>query len=790
MWGFLAASAGCLILFWCCLPSPLFQDPYSFVLVDRNNDLLCASLADDEQWRFPLIAAVPEKFEKAVVCYEDKRFFIHPGVDPLAVIRAIKLNLRSRAVVSGASTLTMQVIRLSRNGKPRTLKEKLIEMILAVRLEISKSKKEILALFASHAPFGGNIVGLEAASWRYFGRSPDSLSWAESAMLAVLPNSPSLVHPGKNRVALKAKRDRLLDTMQTRGFIDSLTCNLAKAETLPDKPHPIPLDALHLMNRIQAGNPPFNQPPMRGAIQTTLVRRIQTAAIRVISRHHRKLSANNINNAAALIMDVETGHVVAYIGNIHDISDTEHGSHVDVISAPRSTGSILKPFLYAGLMQAGELLPSQLVPDIPTRIGDFAPENYSRTYQGAVPAYMALARSLNVPAVRLLSAYGTDRFYSLLKMLGMSSLSRPVDDYGLTLILGGAEGILWDITAMYADMARCVTAFHAGHAMRTAVKPNYLFQSAFPLSEETTAPAALGYPLGPAACWLTLQAMLKVTRPEEEGNWEQFTSSKKIAWKTGTSYGYRDAWAVGVTPDYAVGVWVGNADGEGRPELTGISVAAPILFDLFDLLETTAWFQPPEAELIEVDVCANSGYRAGPQCSQTKKEQIPHAGLRSEPCPFCRTIHCDAKKTWQVHSGCETVADIHTLSWFVLPPSQEWFYRRKHSDYQPLPPYRTDCLKKMGVMKSSSMTILSPGESKGIYVPIELDGTRGKVVFEAAHRDPQMSIFWHLDDTYLGSTKDIHHMPLSPDPGPHNITLVDENGETLVRKFNVLNKGR
>ena len=511
---------------------------------------------------------------------------------------------------------------------------------------------------------------------------------------------------------------------------------------------------------------------------------MQQNVIEIVARHHRQLSGNGVWNAAALILEVDTGNVLAYVGNIHDLSDTVHGNHVDVITAPRSTGSILKPFLYAGMANAGELLPSQLVPDVPTRNwGGFAPKNYNRTYQGAVPAYMALARSLNIPAVRMLWSFGVDRFYLLLKSLGMTTLSRPASQYGLTLILGGAEGSLWDITGIYAGMARRVNNhFRVGNPDAPSFfPPNFLADVDLKIDD------GKDNPLGAGACQLTFQAMLEVVRPGVDSMWREFGSSRKIAWKTGTSYGLRDAWAVGVTPKYAVGVWAGNADGQGRPGLTGIGAAAPILFELFGRLDGREWFGKPESDFAQVDVCAKSGFRVGPYCEASKTQWITTAALKSESCPYCKIVHCDSDATFRVHGECERIADIRQIKWFVLPPAMEWYYKRNHSEYRPLPPYRSDCLRTQG-QGEHAMTLIYPPESGKIYVPLELDGKRGRSVFEATHRETGTIIYWHLDEEYIGETKDIHQMALAPEPGAHVLTLVDENGERLVRRFAVLLK--
>ena len=526
----------------------------------------------------------------------------------------------------------------------------------------------------------------------------------------------------------------------------------------------------------------------RSRVRTTVDKHLQMRAIEIIQRHHEKLAGNRVHNAAALIIEVESGDVLAYVGNVHNFDDTEHGNYVDIITAPRSTGSILKPLLYAGMLDDGELLPSQLIPDIPTRLGAFAPKNYSRTYQGAVPAYMALAQSLNIPAVRLLGSYGVDRFSTLLKQLGMTTLHRPANEYGLSLILGGAEGSLWELTGIYASMARILRQYATLEPDGSAFSPpDYIYTDAFAKIMEPLQGTAEN-PLGVSASWLMFEAMLEVVRPGEESGWRNFSSSQKIAWKTGTSYGYRDAWAIGVTPQYAVGVWVGNADGEGRPGLTGLSAAAPILFELFGLLDGYGWFAPPEMELVQIEVCAKSGYRAGPNCAHTRTIQAPRSGLRSTPCPYCTVVHCDSDRRWRVHSECERVAAITPIKWFVLPPAMEWYYKQTHSDYHPLPPYRNDCLASLSDSATSSMTLLYPEPGSRIYVPLELDGTRGRTVFEAAHRKAQTTIYWHLDDQYLGETKGIHQLALIASPGEHTVTLVDEDGEFLQQNFTVLQK--
>jgi penicillin-binding protein 1C len=333
--------------YYLCLPQELFNDQYSPVLLARNGELLSASIAADGQWRFPKSDTISDKFVEALIAFEDKRFRDHPGVDVFSIGRAISQNISKRKVVSGASTISMQVIRLSRKGNSRTLYEKLLEIVLATRLELRYSKNEILSLYAAHAPFGGNVVGLEAACWRYFGNSSKELSWAEAALLAVLPNAPALIHPGRNRAELKAKRDRLLDKLVLFGKIDELSCALAKEEPVPEIPFALPQHARHLLVRgVKDGH-------INKKITSTVDFALQHRTEQIVQDHHDRLKSNRIYNIAALVIDVQTGEVLSYVGNAG--FDKKHGNDVDVITAARSTGSILKPFLYAAMLDDGKM---------------------------------------------------------------------------------------------------------------------------------------------------------------------------------------------------------------------------------------------------------------------------------------------------------------------------------------------------------------------------------------------------------------------------------------------------
>jgi len=778
-----AILLGLSLWFAFCLPSPLFKSPTSFVIDDDAGQLLGASIAADGQWRFPYNDSVPQKFKQCIIAFEDKRFAYHPGFDPLAFGRAIRQNMRKGRVTSGGSTLTMQVIRLATSHK-RNIGNKIGEIFMALRLELGYSKNEIMAIYASNAPFGSNVIGLDAASWRYFGRGPEKLSWGEMAALAVLPNSPSLVHPGKNRMTLLKKRNLLLHRLYKQGIIDSTTAKLAEFEPVPEKPMTLPQMAPHLLQRFKADYQNKQQADTR--ITTTIKSSLQQQVTAILERHHQVLKANEINNIAAVVLDVETGATLAYVGNITHREDPEMESDVDVANAPRSPGSTLKPLLYASMMHDGLILPTSLIPDVPTQIAGYHPENFDLGYDGAVPASNALSRSLNVPAVKMLQQYKYERFYDVMKKAGVTTLKQPADHYGLALILGGGENTLWELTGMYAGMARVLNHYNKNY--RGQYNPADYHHPVYTLQEQKKPELEKNGLLDAGSIYYTLQAMEEVMRPGEEMLWQQFSSTQRIAWKTGTSFGFRDGWAIGITPKYVVGVWVGNTDGEGRPGLTGINTAAPALFDIFRLLPAARdWFEMPLGEMVKINVCKESGYRAGQYCPNVVEQLVPKGGLKAAACPWHRLVHLSADGKWQVTANCELPANMLNKPWFVLPPSMEYYYKTKNYQYHVLPPFKPGCEQ---ADYGNPMELIYPKDNAKVYVPLEADGKRGRIIFNAAHRQPGIKIFWHLDDQYAGETTVFHQVALNPSPGKHKLTLVDSEGNTLQVNFEVLDKNK
>lgn len=751
------------------IPNPVFNDPTSTVVLDVNGQLLGARIAKDQQWRFPELDSLPIEAKQCILQFEDQYFEQHLGINPVSIGRALVVNIKSKRIKQGGSTLTMQLARLWFKNKKRTVFQKVLELFVAIHFEINYSKDEILELYMSHAPFGGNVVGYEAASWRYFARQPQDLSWAEHAALAVLPNAPSIIYPGKNSAVFRNKRNGLLDQLEQQGTIDSATCALSKLEVLPGSPLPLPQYANHLVDRAADRYPGQRVP-------SDVVYALQKATQQIINKYVAQYAFNNIHNAAAIVLDSKTGKIMAYVGNATNAKN--HNNQVDVIKAVRSTGSVLKPFLYTYMLSQGEIYPTQLVADIPTFIAGYAPKNYYEDYDGAVPINEALTRSLNIPFVRQLKNHGVDRFYHELENQGFRTLKYPSDHYGLSLILGGAEGSLLQIASMYAGMSRTVL---------DAADMQPLQQQIFTSPYFNKTPKFLPYPKAqfhPAAIYSTLHTLQEVNRPIALEGWRSFNSSNPISWKTGTSFGNKDAWAMGTTPQYTIGIWVGNADGEGRAGLTGLNSAAPIMFEVLQLLPGTTEFPEPYEYFKEAIICKESGRVANAYCPHTDTVTIPDVHYEVLPCSNHKWVHLDASQKYQVHASCESVANMVSQSWFILPPVQEWYYKRKSATYKSVPPFRSDCVTSA----TQSMQFIYPKQNHKIFIPLELDGGKGQVVFELAHRQASTKVYWHLDSEYLGQTQHTHKMGLVTTKGKHVVSVTDALGNELTQYFEVLSE--
>lgn len=765
------------LLFYFWLPSKLFNNTFSTVLVDENNQLLAAQIASDGQWRFPQSDSVPVKFKHCLLIFEDEYFYYHPGFNPFSVLKSIKRNFGAGKIKSGGSTITMQLARMMRRNPSRIYFNKIIEIFLAIRIELSYKKSSIINIYASNAPFGSNVVGLQAASWRYFGRGPEKLSWAESALLSVLPNAPSLIYPGKNQQKLIFKRDRLLKKLFEKNIIDKSTYQLSIKEQLPQKPYPIPQITPHLLTRI------IQEKGSGKLYKTTINKNLQIQADELLNKQIQNLYPNQIHNACLIVSETSSGNVLAYVGNSFS-KKNEHQNFVDIVTSPRSTGSILKPFLYAFMMEEGKILPSSLIEDVPIQIGSYGPKNFNLNYDGLVPANQAIARSLNVPAVNMLINYGPAKFHYRLKQLGFKTFIKPTNHYGLSLILGGGEATLWDIASAYSSMGRALLNYsntrnkYSSNNYRSLNFFNYVEKENVNTSQKTDL-------LKASSIWFTFNAMSELLRPQDYIGWMQFLSKNKIAWKTGTSFGFRDAWAVGLNGKYTVAVWVGNASGEGRPELTGTGVAAPLMFSIFNLLSKKAWFPKPNNDFINLKICKQSGFKASDVCPESEIKQCQSGSEKSPPCNFHKIIHLDEKGLNRVNSNCYSVTKMKHVPWFIASPMQEYFFKQHSLFYKTLPAYLPECMSEFS---THQLEIVYPRNDFKIYIPIDESGNRSRCIFKAAHKNTTATLFWYFDKEYIGSTQKYHQLSVLPDKGKHELTITDNYGETCKCSFEIIDK--
>jgi penicillin-binding protein 1C len=733
-----------------------FPDKYSCVVYDAQGHLLRVTLSPDGQIRFPLTAdSLPRKYLAAVTACEDKRFFIHPGVDPLALAKSFFVNLSRGKRVRGGSTINMQVARLS-SPKRRTYLNKFLECASAVKMTIHFDKNEVLRLYAGQVPMGGNIVGIDAASWRYFGKPLSEMTWAEAALFTILPNAPSMINFEKGKSRLRVKRDRALDVLRSRGIIDSIACVVSKREPLPSGSNAIPFEAPHFSQRVLSLSNAH-------VIRTTLDLGIQHRVEETVRLYSRQYGPSGVHNMSALVVETSTGKVAAYAGS-QDFFDTVFHGQVDGVSANRSTGSLLKPFLAAKALDRGPYVLESMLQDVPTFYGSFCPQNASNEYCGIATMRQALIQSLNVPMVRLLYWYGVNDFYADLRNAGISGLFRPAEGYGLSLILGGAESSLWDLTRMFAALGNL-----------GIVRPFVLTHGG--PDHDTTRFCSEG------AAWLVLTTLSQLHRPGSEYYWTLFTNQIPVAWKTGTSYGQKDAWAIGTNRQWTIGVWAGNFSGEGNPSLGGAQSAGPVLFELFRALADRSqelWFTKPEYDLRTVTVCRTSGLSPTAVCVDTIHAEQPRCAFQTSACTWHQRFLVSRTKGFSVCSRCwngiDTVWKVKT----IYPPSVRSILSRHGSANDSLPRHNPRCPV---AHPQTDIEIVYPVDNVSIIVPRNLQGRYEKIVFKAEYQHPSGRLYWYLDGSFLAETVGQHTLAVDLLSGKHRLAIQDGEGALAAVKF-------
>lgn len=744
-----------VVIIWLQKPmEPLFPNNYSTVIHDRNGHLLRALLTSDQQFRFPLEKnqALPRKYVTALTYYEDRNFHSHIGISLPSMFQSLYLNLKKGKRVRGGSTITMQVVRLSQKNS-RTYGNKLKEIAFALKLEQHESKEQILRYYATHAPMGGNIVGVPAACYRYFGKSMEKITWAEAALLAVLPNAPGLIHTGRNRQELKSKRDRLIKTLLEHNEIDSLTYRLACAEQIPQKKE-LPFHAPHFTTLLANQN-------TKKTITTTLDLPLQKQVENEIDHYIPNLRSVGISNCAAIVCDRKSGNVLAYCGSA-SYGDSLHQGCVDGIQALRSPGSLIKPILTAALFDRGPFTPQTSIYDIPTFFGTYAPMNASKKFSGMVTIDEALIRSLNVPFIRLLNYYGLEDFYLLLQEMHISTLNRPYYQYGLPLILGSFETSLWELTGLYLTIANKGTLTLPSTQIEKKKAVSQIFSS--------------------AATEMTEEILKTLTRPGEELYWEEFNRQLPIAWKTGTSYGRKDGWSIGYTDNYLIGVWTGNFTGRGNAVIGGAATAAPLMFSLFNALSSKREHGsiPKEGSYKAITICHMSGYLAGRECDSTHTIDVPKTDKRREKvCPYHKRFHIDSKTGKSVCSICW---EEHVeKSFFIISPAARLALEKRGIETDSIPAHKNDC---PGFGDERRMTIIYPVDGTQILTPRTSRGIYEKTVLKAAHQRETTTLFWYLDGVFRGETTNGKHtLALDIPAGEHILLIEDDEGYERQIKF-------
>lgn len=730
------------------VPLPARIDvPYSQVVTDRHGRALRIFLTPDEKWRVEThLDEIDPLLVRATVCFEDRFFWFHPGVNPLALLRAAWQNMRAGRIVSGGSTLSMQLARIV-EPRPRTWRSKLIETLRALQYELRLGKRRILELYLSRAPYGGNLEGVTAASLAYFGRPPRRLTPAEVAFLVSLPQAPVsrfLLRAAPSEVT-KA-RDRVLARMRACGLLSEAAYRSALRESVPTGLRPMPARAPHATDYLHALFPDTTR------IRSTLDANVQRTVESLVQAYRPLVYRNGATQVSVVVIENATRKVRALVGSL-DYWDEAHDGQVPGFLAPRSPGSALKPFLYALALQKGVITTETLLEDYPTNIRGYQPINFSGTFRGLVRAEEALAYSLNVPFVHLLRRTGFRDFLRLLERGGVDV--RPGMDYGLSVITGALEVRLLDLTNLYVTLAR--DGWHG---------PPVLVEDSNPPAERRL--------LHPGAVVLTRRALALRDRPDAPHLRSVTLPRATVYWKTGTSWGRRDAWSVGFHAGYTVGVWVGNFSGEGAEGIVGGELAAPLMFDILNALPASAreLKPPPDADLTRVPVCPFSGERPTDACPGVRWVLAVRDAAPLRACPYHRRLLVERDSgrrmcPWRSYAPDEVTARVFT----VLPPLAAAFLGVPASTE---PPPSESC----GPPEAApELRILSPLDGATYLLSADVRGS-GDIPLRAVTPAPDRRIFWFVNDQFVGSTASGDVWRIRPSPGPVTVVAVDSTGRS------------
>ncbi|WP_258108887.1 penicillin-binding protein 1C [Campylobacter lari] len=704
----------------------LFKGAYSKVLLDKNKEILSVFLDANEQWHLES-DFIPQKLKSAVILYEDKNFYSHYGVDFLALIRAFKNNLFS-SKRSGASTISMQTIKLLEQNK-RTYFNKFNEIIKAFALESAYEKDEILKLYLNNAPYGGNLVGVASAGLFYFEKDLKDLTWSEAALLAVLPNNPGLINLEKNKDRLLKKRNVLLDRLFEKGYFSKDILTLAKAEKLPSFKARKNL-APHLARRLLAD---------KEKIISSIDKKIQIKFEEKAKEYSYKLQQKGIKNLAILLADTKTNKVLAYVGS-NDFYDFASFGQVDGVIAKRSVGSTLKPLLFAFAIDEGLIVPESLMLDVPTYFSNFAPQNANKKYHGFVSAKESLQKSLNIPFVSLLAEYGYEKFFYKLKDI-LDFEEENFKKYGLSLILGTKELSLEDMVKIYLGLG------NYGNFKELLYEEN-----AFTKEDKKL--------ISDGASFLTLQTLKDLDRV----GLRQYDFNTIISWKTGTSYGRKDAWAIGTSPKYTLGVWIGNFNGEANANLYGVSIAGELFFELLSLLDgVNLEFEKP-SDLVAIKIENQTGYRYDYKFG-FKEVLYPQSANVLRTSPFLKEVFMYKNK--EVDSLDENFIHAKKKIILNLPSNAQAFFAKEKQNLQ---------------SPSQNLKIIYPLNNLNIILPKDLKNKQ-KLLIKLINPKKE-KLFWYLNQELIFEGKE-ELLPLDLKKGKYTLNIISENGASDFIKFNV-----
>ncbi len=719
---------------------------YSQIVTAGDGTVIHAFLTQDQKWRMMTEQnEISPLLKKAILYKEDKWFHYHFGVNPVAIIRAGFNNLFHLRRTSGASTITMQVARLL-YPKERTYLNKVMEMFRATQLELYYSKEEILQLYLNLVPYGGNIEGVKAASLLYFGRMPDKLSLAQVTTLAVIPNRPISLKPGKRNDAIVEARNKWLRRMKIDKIFSRRDIEDALHEPLDAQRQDAPKFAPHFALRMK------QLYPGRPIIKTTLNRFSQDKITAIAYNYSKRLQSLNINNAAVLVINNKTRKVEAYLGS-PDVSDNFHNGQVDGITAVRSPGSTLKPLVYALAFDKGLVTPKTVIADVPVNFDGYAPENFNSKFNGNVTVEKALAYSLNIPAVKTLNQLGIATLTDKLKQAGFKQIAKDEKKLGLSTVLGGCGVSLEELTTLYSTFA------HEGKSSSLKF-----------LKEETTFQLV---PLfSPGASFMVSEILTTLTRPDLPNNFQSSMHVPKIAWKTGTSYGRRDAWSIGYNMNYTVGVWVGNFSGEGVPELTGADMATPLLFEIFNSLDYNSnrkWFKQPD-DLDFRLVCSVSGSVPDDNCtSQVIDYFIPKVSSALK-CVHTKQVYVSPDESFSYCTSCLPHDGYKVKLYANLDPDLIAYYETEHIAYEKIPAHNKSCSRVFG---SKPPMITSPTDRKEYVVE---KGQDQQLMLSCNADNEVKTVYWYINDRFYKSCAATEKIFFSPETGQLKISCSDDKG--------------